>query len=582
MTNTPAPPPKSRLTKLAIRNFKRFESTEFELGSPVVFVGPNNSGKTTALQALALWQLGVHRWMERRGMTDAPAKRSGVAINRRDVLAVPVREARPLWRDLRVRRAERVNGKQRTTNILIEIEVSGKNGAGEWTCGMEFDYANEESFYCRPLRQPDGARTPSLPKEVAGVDLHYLPPMSGLLLDEVRIEPGAVNVRLGEGRTAEVLRNLCLRLYEERPEEWNRVAGRFAAMFGAKLDPPLHLPARGEIELTYRERGIRFDLTASGRGSQQALLLLTFLSLHPGAVLLLDEPDAHLEILRQKRIYELLTEAAAATEGQIIAATHSEVLLNEAADRDTVIAFVGKPHRIGGGHRDDLLRALGEIEFHDYLLAERHGWVLYLEGSTDLAILRAFARRLCHEAARRALDMPFTRYVRDEPETAQHHFHGLREASPALRGVALFDRLPRKLPSDKVLRLLMWNRYEIENYFCTEKCLLAFAEAQPSRSAPDVFAPQRVETMRRTIERFRTGMEMIGRPPPWSDDTKASTEVVEPILAQYFSALGEYNDMLKKNLHRLVEYLPDDEIPDEVREKLDAIAETHAAAEASR
>ena len=37
------------LTKLIIRNFKRFESAEIELGNPVVLIGPNNSGKTTAL-----------------------------------------------------------------------------------------------------------------------------------------------------------------------------------------------------------------------------------------------------------------------------------------------------------------------------------------------------------------------------------------------------------------------------------------------------------------------------------------------------------------------------------------------------
>ena len=42
------------LTKLTIRNFKRFGEIEVELGNPVVFVVPNNSGKTSAMQALAL------------------------------------------------------------------------------------------------------------------------------------------------------------------------------------------------------------------------------------------------------------------------------------------------------------------------------------------------------------------------------------------------------------------------------------------------------------------------------------------------------------------------------------------------
>ena len=46
------------LTKLTIRNFKRFE--EVELGSPVAFIGPNNAGKTSAMQALALWEIGLN------------------------------------------------------------------------------------------------------------------------------------------------------------------------------------------------------------------------------------------------------------------------------------------------------------------------------------------------------------------------------------------------------------------------------------------------------------------------------------------------------------------------------------------
>lgn len=53
------------LTKLTVRNFKQFDDIAIELDNPVVFVGPNNSGKTSAMQALALWNLGLKRWMEK-------------------------------------------------------------------------------------------------------------------------------------------------------------------------------------------------------------------------------------------------------------------------------------------------------------------------------------------------------------------------------------------------------------------------------------------------------------------------------------------------------------------------------------
>ena len=134
------------------------------------------------------------------------------------------------------------------------------------------------------------------------------------------------------------------------------------------------------------QEGCLLDLSCAGRGLQQTLLLLAHLYANPKTVLLLDEPDAHLEVLRQRQIYQLLTDVAARQGSQIIAASHSEVVLNEAANRDVVIAFVGPPHRIDD-RGQQVLKALTDIGFDQYYQAELKGWALYLEGSTDLAIL---------------------------------------------------------------------------------------------------------------------------------------------------------------------------------------------------
>jgi hypothetical protein len=199
------------LTSLRVKNFKRLEDVEIELGKNVLFVGPNNSGKRTALQALALWEIGLRKWVEKRSTKDTPEKRPGVTINRRDLIAVPVPDANLLWRDLHVRAIQKRNGKQDTKNIRIDIVVSGVTDGTAWDCGFEFDYANQESFYCRPLRSnedPQPVRMP-VPLAAAPVRVAFLPPMSGMAATEDRLQDGAVNVRIGEGRTAEVLRNLC-------------------------------------------------------------------------------------------------------------------------------------------------------------------------------------------------------------------------------------------------------------------------------------------------------------------------------------------------------------------------------------
>ena len=576
------------LTKLTIRNFKRFGEVEVELGNPVVFIGPNNSGKTSAMQALALWDIGVKRWNEKHAGKSAPEKRPGVTVNRRDLFAIPHPSAVHLWRALHVRDSRRVDARAQTSNVRIDIVVEGVDEDKAWTCGLEFDYANEESFYCRPLRRDEGKHPErmSIPNEAGSVRIAFLPPMSGLAATETRLDQGAVNVRIGEGRTAEVLRNLCFRVVDERPDRWESLVARIEALFGVVLDKPRYVEERGEIAMGYRERDVALDLSSSGRGLQQILLILAYMYANPGAVILLDEPDAHLEILRQRQIYGLITEIASDSGNQIIAASHSEVLLNEAAEKDLVIAFVGRPHRIRGG-RSQVRKALAEIGFDQYYQAEQTGWVLYLEGSTDLAILQAFARRLGKDDAVRALERPFVRYVGNRPPAAARHFHGLREALPDLEGVALFDRLDRDTLSDPSLEYLVWRKREIENYLCTESTLEAYARASAVAAEPTPLftgaeVDKRSADMGKAIAEVGKALETLGKGSPWGDDVKASDEFLTPLFKAYFEKIGIPNLMDKKNFHALADHVPEDEIDPEIGEKLDAITRVAESATPAR
>jgi hypothetical protein len=568
------------LTKLTVINFKKFGKDEIELGNPVVFIGPNNSGKTSALQALALWDIGVKRWNEEYKERTAPAKRPGVTINRRDLVAIPVPDANLLWRDLHVRDVRRIDGKQETKNIRIDILVEGITEDKPWKCGLEFDYANEESFYCRPLRLSEDKNPPRMPipDEAGRVQVAFLPPMSGLAANEIRLEPGTINVRVGEGRTAEVLRNLCYKINSERPAYWDKLVSHIKSLFGSELNPPEYIRERGEIRMRYEEKEVLFDLSSSGRGLQQTLLLLSYMYANTGAVLLLDEPDAHLEILRQRQIYQLLVDVARENGNQVIAASHSEILLNEAAERDVVIAFVGKPHRIDD-RGSQVLKALREIGYEHYYQAEQTGWVLYLEGSTDLAILRAFAQKFDYHEALEALERPFVHYVGNQPSEVRKHFHGLREAVGALLGVAIFDRLDQELPPDLGAKGMSWRRREIENYFCYPETLEAYARGSAEEeSAGPLFAMtegnRRVHAMQESIREVTEALETLGKGSPWSPDTKVSDDFLPPLFKEYFRKIGLPNVMAKKNFHEMARLVPKEKLDAEIKEKLDAIVQT--------
>ena len=139
-------------------------------------------------------------------------------------------------------------------------------------------------------------------------------------------------------------------------------------------------------------------------------------------------------------------------------------------------AFVGKPHRLDnrGGQ---VAKALKDIGFEHYVQAEKTGWVLYLEGATDLAILLALALRLDHPAVE-LLEAPYVHCVANLPRKAREHFHGLREANPDLSGVAIYDRLEPPPQADPNLPQLTWRQCEMENYLCRREVLLDFAHSE--------------------------------------------------------------------------------------------------------
>ena len=292
---------------------------------------------------------------------------------------------------------------------------------------------------------------------------------------------------------------------------------------------------------------------------------------NPGTVLLLDEPDAHLEILRQRQIYNTITEVAREANSQMIAASHSEVILNEACDRDTVVAFLGRPHRIDDrSNSGQVAKALKSIGFEQYLQAETAGWVLYLEGSTDLAILRAFAQKLNHPASE-ALECPFAHFISNQPSKAREHFYALREAKPDLVGFALFDRLTIKLNDEPSFVQRMLNRREIENYLLDIDTLRHWAKDEGVRLEGELFANSWETLMSELIDQVDEARKTLGMTDSSNPDIKATDEFLDPVFKKFYESKGLPVLMRKTDYHILVPYFPKERIDPEIVDVLDQI-----------
>ncbi len=104
------------VTKLQVRNFKRFEAAVFELGPFNVVVGPNNSGKSTLLQAMALLQFCIRSTLQKR---NSSYELTNISLGQEEFAVIPVAEPLDLWKD---RKAQK-GGK----HIKIEIEAELSN-----------------------------------------------------------------------------------------------------------------------------------------------------------------------------------------------------------------------------------------------------------------------------------------------------------------------------------------------------------------------------------------------------------------------------------------------------------------------
>lgn len=587
---------------LEIENFKRFGGKQrIELDHPAVLIGPNNCGKTSAIQALAFWSQAVRTWYDVRKVSSAK-ERTATSMNRLNIVAVPVQRTRFFWHNTQVRKGN--------TDISLIITVGIEFKGRVRPLSMRFRNQGEDLVYCTP--DPSVIADLELIGYAASLRVELLYPMSGLDTEEPILQPGRIDVLLGQGRTADVLRNLCLAVAKASADDWNRVVGLMRRLFNVELEAPKET-TRGSIALQYRQPGVKevLDVSSAGRGFLQMLLVFAYLYSHKRSVLLVDEPDAHLEILRQKQVYVLLRDIASENDSQVILVTHSEVILDEALDNNLTLLLEGQADNLA--KKQDIRNSLKHFGAEHYVKARERGYVLYVEGGTDVDMLRALATHMHHPVAHVWDERINSFYVQNnypqqdmEAElerveggfgiTPREHFNGLRNLLSDLKGLAILDNdgHNRQDRDEGNLRIRYWKRYEAENYFITPELLLKYALSRyPSG---DLFATQASSAINEAMSEIVVEWVFDGSQhdfDQWSSfpsearrqlwEAKTERRKLSDFAEEFFRRLAEKlgGPMLlrKGEFHRLVEHSALSASAEaEVKAKLDLLNDLFASA----
>jgi predicted ATPase len=581
---------------IKLHNFKVFgEEKTIDLDQPSVLIGPNNSGKTSTLQAFALWSIGVKRWSEAKGNANTPKNRTA-SINRLEIIQVPIQEARSLWKNTEIRKG--------TINYIpLEISIGLFFNGEVHDCKMTFTHYTPEVIYCKP--DDNFYQNKELIEYAAQINIEILYPMSGIAIEETLLPLGRINFLIGQGNTAEVLRNLCYKIALEDNVAWIKVVETMKRLFQIELQKPLFNATRGSIELKYKAQDVKnpLDISLAGRGQLQMLLLIAYLFAHKNSVLLLDEPDAHLEILRQKLVFSLLRDLALENGNQIIIATHSEVILEEAAETNLVMIIDGEP--INVALKKDIKHALMNFGIEHYYKAKQKRNIIYVEGSTDLNILKEFALLSKHPAYS-ILNGSFNYYYtqNNEPIRSQaelemsqgyykpykQHFFALKSVVPEFKGVAIFDSDASNNINEisEDLTTFFWPQYEIENYFIRPQTIIAFVENNIENSTGPLFAFKGIESFIQSLNDvvlkviFQNNTQAFSDFQSLSDSLKETfwisitkniklSAFLEMVFQHHSKTTGNPILLNKGGFYQLVKYLKHDAVNQEIINALDLI-----------
>jgi hypothetical protein len=541
------------IRKVTLRRFKRFDEVAFDIPGHIVLAGPNNTGKTTLLQAIAAWSLALNRWKQLNDFQRHGGGYKKAPIARQAFSAVPLRAFDLLWNE-------------RHYQEPVEIEIESAAG---WRATIELIPDSTEQIYVRPQSSLDPSDTRRI-----GISAVFVPPMTGIGTEEPVYQRPKQDQLLGQGKPGDIIRNLLVEAHHS--ESWGVLQDSIKRLFGYELIPPDASGADIIAEYRSRPESPRLDIAGAGSGFQQVLMLLTFLHTRPASVLLLDEPDAHLHVILQDAIYRELRSVAAEQNSQLIIATHSEVIINSVEPQELCMVL-GSPRILAGAvERTQLVNSLGVLSHTDIMQALEAPGILYLEDYTDLEILLQFAKVLNHPVYEILSTKLFWKKTVWEPRPgasgikSRDHYEAIKLVRPDLPGLELLDGDARQeIQATPItgsgLQRLRWKRYEIESYLLHPAALARYVEHWTGGGEA---ARIHLEDLQRHFEEKYPPAFL--RDPlgdyPFLNGAKARTDLIPPAL----TAAGLHGIPYTRYSEIAARMRPE-EIHPEVVEKLDGI-----------
>ena len=369
------------IKSLRLENFKGFTKFEVNFGRFNVLVGGNNSGKSTLLRAVRL-AYELTKLHFNRHKDDHAEFYSGRSVPKS---LLPVAQLRDLW----------PAGRMREGNKWIPSVISVELATGHT---LTFGIIGPWNAATSKIEEADLKKMNSIPSAVVDGFLNhppeFVPASIGIVAEEEYRTPARRSALVASGRHNEIVRNYLLDLTPEQRQQLSDLLNKY---FHAKITVPDFDAQKDQfISASYKSDEGDHDLYSAGGGFLQIVEVLAFIFRGSPGVVLLDEPDSHLNSSLQHAFVDILEGLAVARNFQVLMATHSKEIINY-VDPSRLIPIDRKSPKAQALKSETstvtILKELGVIDNVDAYQIVKQRAILIVEGPTDRELIPRLAAK---------------------------------------------------------------------------------------------------------------------------------------------------------------------------------------------
>ncbi|MCP1645621.1 energy-coupling factor transporter ATP-binding protein EcfA2 [Pseudomonas citronellolis] len=365
------------ITSLKFYNFKAYREYSISLSSSNILVGPNNSGKSTAISAFRILEAALRiarsRSPEFLQLTDRRVLGHKIPES---IIPISLENVHTNYDEIDTRVEYRFSNGNR---LFVDFPYDGG-------CILNWDAKG-------PL-----IKSPTSFKNAFPFAIQVVPVLGPFEHEEVIVTDDTVKRSLGTPRASRHFRNFWLKNQDGFDEFRLMLESTWAGMSIKR--PEVSSLIDRKIAMFCSENRMDREVFWAGFGFQIWCQLLTHISRSSQFDLtVIDEPEVYLHPDLQRQLLGLLRDYAR----EFVLASHSTEIIGEADPSEIIL--IDKSKRSAKRVKDvegvqQALHALGSIQNITLTQLARNKRVLFVEGLSDFKIIRRFAKKLgCDELA---------------------------------------------------------------------------------------------------------------------------------------------------------------------------------------